>query len=655
MGWWARRLTVLSAASLVVAMLAGVMLDPLPASAASSTTTSSSIASVPPASRGSQVPAPVGYWSPGADGGVFSFGAAGYHGSMAGTHLDAPVVGMAATPTGNGYWLVAADGGVFSFGDAGFRGSMAGTHLDAPVVGMAAVGPTVGGRVLLVGTFDGHAGEFSTIQAAVNAAKPGDWILIAPGDYHEDTDMTSPPTQADVNDGWYGGVEISTPDIHLRGMDRNTVFVDGTKPGSATPCTNDPALQNPGPVVPGISGPVGQNGIVVWKADNVTIQNLTVCNYENTTTGSGNEIFWNGGWESGRIGMSGYSGSYLTATDTYDGTVGGVKVSGNYGIFAGSAAGPGVWNQVYANNFNDSGMYIGACQQACDGWVHNAWMENNALGYSGTNSGGTLVIDHSQFDNNEDGFDTNTQSVGDPPPPQNGDCPDGGVSAITHTHSCWVFMHNDVHNNNNPNAPGYGAVGQPTGTGMTVSGARNDTVMDNVFANNGAWGTLFVPYPDTNVGAPGVCTGSGGHLALGDCIYDPEGDALLNNTYVNDGYFGNPSNSDFGQITLFGGEPQNCYAGNVYPNGSAPADLEQAQPTCGAVTTSGNTGGPLFDQVLCDTGFASSFGVTCTGDKYPTPSSSSPIMMPVPSNLPTMPNPCVDVPANPWCPDGSPV
>jgi hypothetical protein len=30
---------------------------------------------------------------------------------------------MASTPDGGGYWLVAADGGVFSFGDAGFFGS----------------------------------------------------------------------------------------------------------------------------------------------------------------------------------------------------------------------------------------------------------------------------------------------------------------------------------------------------------------------------------------------------------------------------------------------------------------------------------------------------------------------------------------------------
>ena len=37
--------------------------------------------------------------------------------------LNAPIVGMATTPDGGGYWLVASDGGVFTFGDAGFYGS----------------------------------------------------------------------------------------------------------------------------------------------------------------------------------------------------------------------------------------------------------------------------------------------------------------------------------------------------------------------------------------------------------------------------------------------------------------------------------------------------------------------------------------------------
>jgi hypothetical protein len=40
-------------------------------------------------------------------------------------------------------------------------------------------------RVLQVGSFHGIKGQYESIQAAVNAANPGDWILIGPGDYHE--------------------------------------------------------------------------------------------------------------------------------------------------------------------------------------------------------------------------------------------------------------------------------------------------------------------------------------------------------------------------------------------------------------------------------------------------------------------------------------
>ncbi len=85
-----------------------------------------------------------GYWEVASDGGIFSFGAAKFYGSMGGKPLNAPIVGMAATPTGNGYWEVASDGGIFSFGNAQFSGSMGGKPLNAPIVGMAAT-PTGNG------------------------------------------------------------------------------------------------------------------------------------------------------------------------------------------------------------------------------------------------------------------------------------------------------------------------------------------------------------------------------------------------------------------------------------------------------------------------------------------------------------------------------
>ena len=83
------------------------------------------------------------------DGGIFSFGDAAFHGSMGGTPLNAPIVGMAPTPSGAGYWEVASDGGIFAFGDAAFYGSRAGLN---PADTFFAIVPTPdGGGYLLAG------------------------------------------------------------------------------------------------------------------------------------------------------------------------------------------------------------------------------------------------------------------------------------------------------------------------------------------------------------------------------------------------------------------------------------------------------------------------------------------------------------------------
>ena len=47
---------------------------------------------------------------------------------------------MAAANDGQGYRLVGADGGVFCFGTAQFLGSMGGSNLNRPMVGMASTG-----------------------------------------------------------------------------------------------------------------------------------------------------------------------------------------------------------------------------------------------------------------------------------------------------------------------------------------------------------------------------------------------------------------------------------------------------------------------------------------------------------------------------------
>ena len=509
----------------------------------------------------------------------------------------------------------------------------------ATAVATLALASTASARVLLVGTYHGIKGQFSSIQAAVNAAKPGDWILIGPGDY-KTTSSKEPPGRSNTP----AGILIKTPRVYLRGMNRNTVIVDGTKSGSA--CSRSKGDQNLGPH--GKGGAQGLNGILVWKAANVWLENLTACNFLSGRGDSGNEIWWNGGDNSGKIGGHGYLGSYLTATNTFYENNG---TAAQYGIFSSNWTG-GTWFQTYASNFSDSGYYIGACRQQCDQTVNRAWAEFSSLGYSGSNSGGMLVVKNSQFDQNTDGFDTNSQN-GDEPSPQNGACPNNGISPITHTHSCWVFMDNYVHDNNNINVPFVGAAGTaPVGTGLSLSAGRNDTVMHNRIVRNDAWGTLILIFPDS--GPP--CTGGVRNVTvLGllpvDCLFDPWGNAILGNAFAQNGSYGHATNGDIAALNVLDGNPTNCYSGNTDPGGltTSPAGLEQSYPSCNGAGVPATSNPPLAFELLCgNVGSLVGISIPCPGGA-PYPKRTHVVMHALPKNLPTMPNPCAGVPSNRWC------
>jgi hypothetical protein len=512
------------------------------------------------------------------------------------------------------------------------------------ICGCLAMASTASARVLLVGTYHGVHGQFSSIQAAVNAAQPGDWILVGPGDY-KTTRSHAPKGQADRP----AGLLITKPRIHIRGMNRNSVVVDGTKPGSVR-CSSRASAQNYGPR--GKGGALGLNGILVWKADNVSVQNLTICNFLHGAGHSGNGIWWNGGDGSGKIGGWGFLGSYLTATSTFFAKE---QTAATYGIFSSNWRG-GSWAWTYASNFNDAGYYIGACQDRCFQTIDHAWAEYNALGYSGTNSGGPLLVENSQFDRNEDGFDTNSQNNSDWPSPQSGRCPTGVKPQIAGAHSCWIFYNNFVHDNNNPNVPSAGAAAAaPVGTGMSIEG-RDDTVMHNRFKNNGAWGVVFQPYPDTETPPSNAipCVGGTPNFSFLSisiaCAYDDWNNALAGNTFTHNGFFGNPTNGDFAESTFTPGHPINCYRANTDAGGkltSSPSNVQATNASCGTIASAPDQNLPFVFQALCDTQVFGP-GTPCVGGGH-YPRRTKVVMHPLPKGLRTMPNPCAGVPANPWC------
>ena len=180
--------------------------------------------------------------------------------------------------------------------------------------------------------------DYPTIQGAVDAAVEGDLILIAPGTYTE-------------------AVQVTTNNIIIRGLDRNTVILDGNFELD--------------------------NGIRVVGANGVALENMTAMNYTK------NGFFW--------TGVTGYRGDYLTAWR-----------NGDYGVYVFDSVG-GVIDNSYGGGSPDAGVYIGECFP-CDSLIRNFVAEHNGLGYSGTNAGGNLVITGSIFRNNRAGIVPNSGS-----------------------------------------------------------------------------------------------------------------------------------------------------------------------------------------------------------------------------------------------------
>ena len=439
---------------------------------------------------------------------------------------------------------------------------------------------------------------FTTIQAAVEASSKGDWVLVEPGVYREQVTVTS------AHSG-----------IWIRGMNRNTVILDGE---------NEPG-----------------NGIEIYKANNVYVENMTARNFDTGECGKqgcGNEFWWNGGAGSGEIGATGWYGSYLTAYDT--------GLHGGYGIFTGNEE-KGSFEHIYASGFNDSGLYIGACRE-CKALVSDAVMENNSLGYSGSNSSGRLVIENSVFSHNLVGIAPNSENPGDGPPPLDGACNSFKNTSPTPTFTttkikrCEIIRNNKVEENNNLTVPVNGSTEvAPWGVGIELPGTYAELVENNEIKNNPNNGVLGLEYP--NPFPPEEET----------IFFQLSGNNISNNTFVNNGY--NPSpfleGSEFtGDISLlsdfaqfFGGPPStsdnNCASGNSLADKTFPANIEGTWGCQNKTTPNPGNGLPAGEYILTLQAEANAI--------------REPKAQEAPGEQPSMPNPCEGVPKNPLCPEGS--
>ncbi len=247
--------------------------------------------------------------------------------------------------------------------------------------------------------------DYATIQEAVDAAVPGDLILISPGTYHE-------------------AVNVETDNLTIRGLDRNTVVLDG-----------EFKLDN---------------GIRVLGADGVAIENMTAMNY------TSNGFFW--------TGVSGYRGSYLTAWR-----------NGDYGVYAFDSV-KGQLDNSYAAGSPDAGFYVGECYP-CDSVIDNVISEYNGLGYSGTNSGGNLLIVNSRFNNNRAGV-----------------VPNSGSYELCYPQRETTIVGNLVYSNNQPDTPAIDVAILAMGNGILSAGGVANLIERNQVWDHNRLGIGLVPF-----------------------------------------------------------------------------------------------------------------------------------------------------------------
>jgi len=328
-------------------------------------------------------------------------------------------------------------------------------------------------------------------------------------------------------------VTVRTAHLTIRGRDRNGVILDGNFKLT--------------------------NGFEVL-ADNVVLENMTARHF------LANGFYW--------MDVKGFRGSYLTA-----------YANGDYGVYA-YGSNTGQFDHDLAVGQPDSGFYIGYCHP-CNAIITNVISEDNALGYSGTNAGGNLVIRDSIWRNNMSGIAPNTLDS-EPDPPE----------ADT------TIINNLVENNNNFDAPAHTLQYPTIGNGIVIGGGNNNHILNNRINGHIYYGILILPNIDQH-------------------FWQPSGNVTENNIITNSGV------ADLALSALSAGN--NCFSDNKVARTSPP--FLQFTHACGSLSARGGGGDPSVATVLLDHFMQANLGRYRVRDWK---------KVPAPAPQPGMPDPTID-------------
>jgi hypothetical protein len=227
-------------------------------------------------------------------------------------------------------------------------------------------------------------------------------------------------------------------------------------------------------------------------ADGVSVENLTARHFTE------NGVYWSG--------VDGFAGRYLTVHNV-----------GLYGIYAIASRG-GIVEDSLVSGAADAAFYIGECQP-CDTTIRRVIALRSAIGYSGTNASGGMVLRDSAFELNGTGIMPNSYNEEDL-------APQGSMEIVG----------NLVQGSGQEPTPNSGPLGGFHGIGIAVAGGEGNLIEGNEVRTSLRYGIALFPtvqrqgppwLPRDNVIRANVLAGAGAAelavsagSAAGNCFED---------------------------------------------------------------------------------------------------------------------------------------